>query len=403
MKRITLLLFITTTSFLFSQNKFEAGTIEFKDGRQEKGLIEYYNKDNAEVLFKKNEEDTPKKITSNQIERYSFENFNKKFVNEKIDDSFKFLEVLVEGTATLLFLDMDGSKKRYFLKSDKSGLKELDIIIKNKNSLQNNQFKIKRYVGILSLEFNDCESIKTKVEKVRLTQSDLSKIFKEYNNCKSSVTFESERLHRENFHNLVIEGGLYFSKIKSRGTSIRGRDFDNSTNPGVGIYYVYTPTALSNRVSLSVGASYNQVKGEADYFRNVDVLIGNFRTTQIDLKTANLRLGGIYNFNKSKKKINPNFGVYYIHSIILNSDPFEAYTRIDTEGNESFLYEDFGVEMERTTSGFALEFGIDYNIHKKDYLTVKLGYEKVGDFLNYFGASYPSNTFTLKFGYSFDL
>lgn len=424
--KIALFFFFITNSILFAQNKFENGTIFYKNGNEENGLIEFHNKNNKEVLFKKDENDTPKKLTPNQIAYYFFKNLNKKIVSENIN-SYKyaeqssnnisgqkiiseeiistphFLEVLVEGKSNLLFLDVDNSKKRYFLKSEKSGLKELDIVIRDSNSIQNKQFKLKRYIGILGLEFNDCETVQSKVNTVRFSQSDLSKIFIEYNNCVDNVTFESERINRKNLHNLIVEAGLYSSQIKSKGTSVRGNDFKNSITPGIGVHYMYTPTSFSSRVSLSAGASYNTITTEADYFRNFQVLIGDFRTAKIDLKTINLRLGAIYNFNKSKKKINPNLGVYYINSRIINSDPFEGYSRIDKDGDTTPLYSDFGVEMQRSVSGFAIEFGVNYQIMEKNDIIIRLGYEKIGDFLFYQGASYPSNTFALKLGYNFNL
>ncbi|WP_103070238.1 CS1 type fimbrial major subunit [Aquimarina sediminis] len=278
--KIALILLFLVNSFLFAQDKYEPGTVHYKNGNTKKGFIEYYNKSKTVVLFKRNLNDTPIKLTPNTVTSYTFENLNKKIISENIEtyqyketystnntekkitteianSTSYFLEVLVEGKANLLFLDTNTNKKRYFLKSDKSGLKELDIITRREKNSQTKNYYIKRYIGILSLEFNDCETLKSKIEKLRLTQSDLSKAFIQYNNCTGEITFESERLNRKNLHKIIIEAGLYSSKIKTRGTSLRGSDFDNSINPGFGIHYLYTPTALSSAVSLSIGASYN--------------------------------------------------------------------------------------------------------------------------------------------------
>ncbi|WP_025741438.1 hypothetical protein [Aquimarina pacifica] len=400
--RITILFFLLINYIAVSQNQFEPGTVYYQNGTVEKGYIQFFPKESNRLLFKKSETDETHTLSSNQIKSYIFENFDKKFVSEKIDTDFYFLEVLVEGTANLLFLKNNGTKRRYFLKSKKTGLKELDIILR-KNEAQNKQFKLKRYIGILNLEFNDCEKIKNKLDNIKLISSDLSTIFIEYNNCVAKTTFVSERKQRKNIHQLGLEAGAYYTKVKSRGTSIRGKDFESSITPSIGLNYLFTPTSISSRISLVAGVSYNQINTETAYYRNVPVLIGDFETSKITLKTINFKLGGIYGFNESRKKINPYLGIYYINSLLLNSDPIDSYIRIDTTGNESFLYEDFVVETQKITSGFAIEIGANLVLNEKNELTVKIGYERIGDFLNYSGASYPSDSIALKFGYNFDL
>lgn len=428
---ITFILLFLASTISFSQNKFEPGTIHFKNGNQENGLIEYYNKNNAEVLFKKTEDDRPKKLAANQIEYYSFENFERKIVSEKISvykyiesNSTKnlnkkiisevvnkqsyFLEILVEGKASLFFMKNEDNKtRRYFLKSQKSGLQELDVIIRKKENVQNNQFnvenqfKIKRYLGILSLDFKDCEAVKSKIKNVKFTQTSLSKIFIEYNNCSGTTTYVSERLKRKNKHNLVLETGINSSTIKERGTSFRGQNFENTLSPNIGIYYIFTPTILSSKISVSFGVSYTTINVEGEYHRNVDILKAQFQNTKIDLETINIRVGGIYNFNKIKRKINPNIGLYYINSRLLNSE--NTYLRIDADGNTSFLHDESSVSELKSTSGFALELGTNHQIYKKNDLTLKVGYEIIGDFLEHGGAFYPTHSLTLKLGYSINL
>ncbi len=399
---IILLITLLISTITSAQNEFEPGTIHLKDGSKQKGLIQFFNKKNYKsILFKKLKESEVKTFTTNQIDYYDFDNVDKKVITELINLSPVFLEVIIEGKASLLLYNDKNGDKRYFLKSKKSGLKELDIITKNKGDLSKGQFKLKRYVGILNLEFNDCENLKIQANNIKLTLTSLSKAFLEYNECSESTTFRSERLKRKDKHNLVIGAGLYYSKIKEKGNQVRGKDFENSLTPSIDIHYIYTPTLFNSKTSLSIGASYNEINSETDYFRNVPVLIGDYVTTKINPKTLNLRFGIHYNFSQSKKKLKSNLGIFYINSRLLNSD--KAYLRIDVDGNEEYFYEDFNVPLLNSSSGFAIELGMNYNIYKNNDIIAKIGYERIGDFLDFVGATYASNTFTIKLGYSFNL
>ncbi|WP_378176572.1 hypothetical protein [Aquimarina sp. SS2-1] len=399
---IFLSIFLIINTAIFAQNEFEPGIIHFRDGKIQKGWIQFFNKkDYRSVLFKESESKEIESFTTNQIQYYTFDHIDKKVVVETVNLKPVFMEVIVEGKANLLLYNDENGSKRYFLKSEKSGLKKLDIITKNEGDLSRGQFKLKRYIGILNLEFNDCDIIKSQIDDIKLNLTSLSKAFTEYNNCTEGVSFSSERLKRKDVHNVIIEAGLNSTGIAEKGERVRGKEFSNSLKPTIGATYMYTPTLFNSKTSLSVGAFYNEINSETAYFRNDEVLIGNYRTTRINTKAINIRLGILYNFSQSQRKINTSIGLFYINSRLLNSDT--AYLRIDNQGNEEYLYEDFNVPIETSSSGFAIELGILYKLSMHNDLTLKLGYERIGDFLDYVGATYASNTFSLKLGYSFTL
>lgn len=399
---IVIVTILLMSSMIFGQNEFEPGIIHLKNGQEKKGLIQFLNETNTNKVFYKESVDSElTQFTPNQINSYKLDNVNKKVISEKLGLKAIFMEVIIEGKANLLLYKDENRDNRYFLKSEKSGLKELDIITRNEGDLQKGQFQLKRYVGILNFEFNDCTEMNGKTNQIRLTLSSLSKAFTTYNNCVSEVSFTSERLNRTDYHTIFIEAGINFTSIREKGDRVRGKDFENSFSPTVGLTYVYTPTIFNSRTSLSAGISYNSVNSETAYFRNNDVLIGNYRTTKINPKTINIKLGIHYNLNKSKRKLNPSLGIFYINSRLLNKD--SAYLRIDNEGVEEYLYEDFEIPISSASSGFAIEFSTSYAVTSKNNILIKLGYERIGDFLDYFGASYATNTFYVKTGYSFDL
>ncbi|MFD2565562.1 hypothetical protein [Aquimarina rubra] len=399
---ITFLITLLVSTIILAQNEFEPGIIRLKNGEEQKGLIQFFNKkDYNTILFKESKNSQVNSITSNQISYYLFDAIDKKVITETINFKPVFMEVIVEGKANLLLYNDENGNKRYFLKSEKSGLKELDVIIKNQGDLSKGQFKLKRYLGILNLEFNDCQIMKSNINNIKLTLTSLSKAFLAYNDCVENTTFKSERLSRKDSHIITIEAGLNATGIAEKGERVRGKGFSNSLTPTFGATYLYTPTLFNSKTSLSIGASYNQINSETAYFRNDEVLIGNYRITKINPKTINMKFGIHYNFNQSKRKINTSLGIFYINSRLLNVD--SAYLRIDDVGNEEYLYEDFNVPIEKSSSGFAIELGIQYRILEHNDLTLKLAYERIGDFLDYVGATYASNTFSLKLGYNFKL
>ncbi|MAQ74838.1 MAG: hypothetical protein CL613_00730 [Aquimarina sp.] len=396
MKRYILgAILFTAVQTSFAQG-YLSGKLYLKDGSTKTGFIQ--NKDNIDsetINFKSNINDKETSFTANQIEYYNFETINRQVVSEKIDDRIYFLEVIIRGKSNLLFLTSREGKKRYFLKSEKSGLKELKETQKSNGS---SVFTLKEYVGILNLDFNDCPDIGRKIEITKLQLRSLAKTFEDYNNCVGTTDLISERLTRKAIHNITFNLGYGTSTIIAKGETKRGEDFSNSSKPIFGLDYTYLPTLFGSHLGLTFGFNLYEIDSEASYMRPIGEF-RNYEKVHISTSNLNINMGFVYFINQNSSKLNPFLKLYYINSRLLNSD--EAYLRIDENGEESFLYGRDGVTIvEKSTSGIGLGGGISYSFRKNQAFLLQIGLERTGDFLVNLADSYPSDTYFIKIGYN---
>ena len=113
------------------------------------------------------------------------------------------------------------------MKSDKSGLKELTITeryVKDYGGAR--KLTIKQYVGVLSLDFNDCSAITSKIENTKLQLRSLANIFEAYNKCLDNSAPSSERLKRKESHKIGIEIGMNFTETQNEDVVTLQDDFD---------------------------------------------------------------------------------------------------------------------------------------------------------------------------------
>jgi len=392
--RITLLITLFTVTLLIAQKGYEPATIHFKNGTKEQVFIKYSEITNPDnIPYKKTLKSISQNIIPIQAIAIIFEETNRQITTENIDGVEKFLESIVQGKSNLLYLS---EKKRYFLKSEKSGLKELKTI---ETITGTKKFILKEYVGILNLDFNDCNEISTKINNTRFQLKSLAKIFIAYNKCINEIGFISERLSRKPTHNVSLFTGLNSASTIGKGANPRGGNFDNSYNILVDAEYLYTPTLFNSKLGIVIGLNYRSVNNSSKYLR-ADVMGTNFATSRINLQTLNAKIGFQYKLGTKKTKITPMIGAYYIQSLILKKDG--AYIRMnDNSEEELFLYSDVSsTKVSDLASGFGLEAGIDLVVLKNDSIKLRLGYELVDDFLTIVKNRYPVNSFIFKHFYN---
>ncbi|MAQ74836.1 MAG: hypothetical protein CL613_00720 [Aquimarina sp.] len=196
--------------------------------------------------------------------------------------------------------------------------------------------------------------------------------------------------------------GVQNTNIKPKGNKAFAQKFNNSINPNFEIEYRMTPTMFNSNLSLITELGYYNSNNEGDYYRNHEVLINNYKTTKVDLKMLGINFGILHKLIKPSKKMDINVFAKYTGRALLNSD--NAYLRIDNQGNESSLYEDFeGADKVNFTHGFTLGFSCEYQITNTNTLSFRTGYSLIGDYFNYSGAFYPLNIFDISIGYGFQL
>ena len=391
--KITLSLILLINTLIFSQNKFELGTIHFKNGKTEKGYIQFSNGtiNSDHIIYKKSLDDDTKNLTPSQAISIIFQETSRQITTDTIDGKEKFLEIIVKGKSNLLFLSEEKGNKRYFLRSDKSGLKELKVSEKVTSS---KRFIFKEYIGVLNLDFNDCNEISDKINASRFQLKSLAKVFTIYNQCVNEIQFTSERLDRKAQHRLQLELGVYNTQTKSAGTADPST-FDNKTTPTVGINYIYTPTFFSSKVSLLTGISYFNIKTERELENN---RLG--QPNKIDITSINHQLGLLFNLGNTTKKLRPDLKIYYVGVIPLTNVE-SIYSKVNNNGEELAVFRESS--LKKYGSGFGVELGLNYKISKGNEISLNIGYQRIADFILSFEESYPFNSFVIKFGYSINL
>jgi len=197
MKNIIFLLFFIV-SFLNSnaQSYFDEGYIVTLEGDTVRGLI-YTGAVYNFCRFKKTESDT--KVSTYapyEIKGFGIINdkcFVSKVITGKVNNKVEyFLECLITGPTSLY-----KTNNTYYIETADTiiSLAVEQKIIERDHGGKSTMF-MKKYVGILRYLFMDCEDLSSKIDKIKLTDKSLTKIVKEYNNCKYSP-FDNDKSYIE--------------------------------------------------------------------------------------------------------------------------------------------------------------------------------------------------------------
>lgn len=335
-KTYIIYLFLLTVNInpIFSQSFNIPGEVavdgEYKRGFFSEELNEYTNSlsfkfsDSEEVINLYNTENIVFKINSKQ---YLYKTLN-------ADGYIHPLIVLVNGKSSF-YKDM--KSENYYLQNESKKTKIVSL--ENFKNPQSNN----RNIGILSVVFGDCISLRSRIEKETINESTLIRLTNNYNNCSeysegfelsSKQKREQEYLKQKNIYSLHIGASLAYNNFTSQ---IPAFLIESSKSNAV---------SYSAFLSLNVSPAYFDQLRDKFYF---DISIAyistpEFETEYYDIKRSNIlvNISPTYYFSPNKK-LRPfaraNFGINTTNYDLKKNQP-AVFS--DTKGTlNSFI---FGVE-----------------------------------------------------------
>ena len=219
------------------------------------------------------------------------------FTNETL-----FLNVILEGKATLFFFKEDIVEK-YFYKKENSTIEQLI----NKNYLTPNNSIAKNEKYLIQL-WNDlkCPDLTMKmIEKIKYTSDDLTNFFTKYNQCNNSQTTIFDKKKSWDLFKLTVRPGINSSSlsiININNANSYTIDFKNQISVRLGIEAEIVLPFNKNKWSIVLEPTYIYYNSKVNYVVN-----GNSREASVDYKAIEFPLGIRHYFflnNDSKILIN---------------------------------------------------------------------------------------------------
>ena len=250
----------------YSQSDFREGFLIDSSGDTLKGWINYTeSKEQYRICnFRTSEQTEVTNYLPDQIEGYGYVR-DKVFESGSLETEGRekqqvFYQVLVRGSVSLLKHD-----NIFYARGSDFVIRELD----NSKSQTESDGKVyatksRRYIGTLSLLFQNCDEVQKKLPDLRYSEKGLTEIVEDYNACQG----EEYQVYKNRKKWFAAELGLAFgynaSNIKF-DTSITEyqyltEDFETdwSAMPGISLYLL--SPRINERISFYVGAFYLKTK-----------------------------------------------------------------------------------------------------------------------------------------------
>lgn len=413
MKKLILLTFITFTLFqnIYSQTDFRKGYIISNENDTISGLIDYREgiKKYKICDFKSSEDQNVINYTPSQIKGYRYLN-DKYFTSKEItkDDNSKekvFFEVLVKGKATLYKYN----SAFYIEKNDEKFHKltnELQLI--NQDGKEFYKYS-NRHIAVLSYLLSDCPSLKGKINIVKNSEKDLSKLIELYNECvgEPSISFKEKKPWFKAHFGLSL--GINSSKINFissyREADHLTADFNRANSIMPSLYVDFLSPRVHERIALHLGVNYL-----TSTYKSFSTIESTFVTKRnevtIDLKQLKIPLGFRYTF--PERTITPYFNLGASYTINLESS---ALWVLESERNKVVnFFESEALVIGDSQIGFWGGIGVNKSILNNlngfveiRYEYAKSSFETIGE--DYYDGSwiidYNLTNFQLLIGLSF--
>lgn len=221
-----------------------------------------------------------------------------------------FLLQLVKGEKRLYFYETSTGKKNWYIYNN--GKFELLLYKKYMRKATNGLWGVaenKRFIGQLSLYFNDCPDLKKRIEKVKYSELSLIDLFNSYYEC---IQGESDFLTDEGKLTLKtgIKAGIALTQMEYYSSGFK-------FNKNIGFTGGLTLDAILPR-------THNKLTFANDLLFAPVYTISNKRVSDnkyVELKLNYIKLNNMLNYNLPLKKIHIFFYAGISNNLLLNNDP----------------------------------------------------------------------------------
>ncbi|MGW1455412.1 hypothetical protein ACWBC2_10530 [Salegentibacter agarivorans] len=252
-----------------------------------------------------------------------------------------FLQVAIEGKASLYSYKSKNLPARFFYSMDKGKIEPLifkKYLVDDTKIRTNNRYK-QQLINNL-----ECHSIDpVQFSNLKYKDNSLIEIFTKYNNCQEEkfVNFTDKR--RKGEWNLAVKAGVYYSAIKfvQMGSFSNEQDSDSFLSPRLGVEIEYIFPFLNNKFSIlsSPSFQYSKTSNETLIYKkgftpsNPDAWAGEKEDLFIDYSRIIIPLGIRYYYHLEK-----DINLYLQGAAVANilTDPSGAYNLENFQSNFTF-------------------------------------------------------------------
>ncbi|MBN1145191.1 MAG: hypothetical protein JXA72_12250 [Bacteroidales bacterium] len=252
-KKFFLSSFLLFSGIIYAQSDFRPGFIITNDNDTVYGSVDY----RGDVLMGfmcrfRTDGKTIATYYPGDIQSYGFIDGNL-YVARLLDEKKAFLECLILGKVSILFL-RDENGDHYYI--EKSGMQMAEIPYKEETRIVNSipyQYASKTHIGVLTVYMQDAPSLQQEIMDIKKPEhKNLIRLAEHYNqlidgNKKESVAYKKEipaaGIFIEPYWGLVHYGGV------------------GTFNEAGCFVYLYAPRT-NERISIKTGASYQMLTGD---------------------------------------------------------------------------------------------------------------------------------------------
>lgn len=346
-----ILLFLLSNNSIFSQNYTIPGKVLI-DGESKQGhFSENLKKNTKSLLFKFSENNEVINLFNLENVFFEIDGYSNRCKIINGDGHILPVVILIEGRASLY---EDLRSEKYFMEN-----KILNIKPKKLEDLKISKSK-NRNIGILSKIFEDCISVRSRLEWQNIYLSSIIKLTNDYNNCAEYSEYfeltvkqkrEQDYLMKKGVYSIDIGGSLAFNSFNNTIPVLNDERFHDES---------FKNNVLSYGAIISFNASPSYFKGLRDKFF-IDLSISYYNTSEFQVDIYDIKRSSFL-FSLSPtlyflrdKKINPfcrlNFG--------LNNTDYELTLNDNLTLNEEAFYRDAAGKKSSFVIGF--ETGFQFN------------------------------------------
>ncbi len=300
--------------------------------------------------------------------------------NPEFQEEVIFLQVLLEGKASLFFTSR-GTRNKFYFNFNDGETKQLiykRYLISPSKIGTNERYKQQLATTLI------CEKLSEEnFENLEYKTKELINIFETYNSCKGSDFIPFDKIEKQEIEkerskfkgklNLSIRPGVTFSKYYTN-TDIQREDFENKTGYRIGLEIEYLFPTKKHNWAIFIEPSYRNYESQKEV-RYVDFnTIQKYTTITVKKNSLDIITGPRYYFYLDEKS-----SIFIDVSLLID-------TNINSEETSSVdlgYYRDMSIDLGNS-------FGLGYRYNEK--LSLQFRY-------NNYGSTFSSSSIVL--GYNF--
>lgn len=301
--------------------------------------------------------------------------------NPEFQEETMFLEVLVEGDATL-YRYRNGGLTRYFYNVNDAPIRQLiykSYLVDNNKIVENKDFRQQ-----VSTQLS-CEGMKAlDLVNLEYSRSDLKRVFVNYNQCVNSGYTAYGQGQNRDIVNLFVRPGVNFSSLSvtNEKDPAKNTDFGDKINYRLGLELEFVLPYNRNKWGIIVEPTYHYFKAKKT--KETEKIFGGTLEAEVDYQSIELPVGVRHYFflNENSK----------IFADISYNFEFSGNSEITMSWYNGTLQDNLEIKSKPN-----LAFGLGY---KYSNYSISARYQMNRQLLDYVFWDAKYETFSLILGYS---